>query len=39
MNANDILTIILLLPIIAVPVGLIIDLFAWDRQNRADDNR
>ena len=30
MNTNDILTIILLLPVIAVPVGLIVDLFRHD---------
>ena len=30
MNTNDILTIILLLPIVSVPVGLIVDLFRHD---------
>ena len=30
MNTNDILTIIILLPVIAVPVGLIVDLFRHD---------
>jgi len=39
MNANDIFTIILLLPVMAIPVGLIIDLYRYQQELDDLDNQ